>query len=94
MFSSNRFFRLVVCGIGAMDLICIVALSASPNPALIGSPTFGMAVALFVGLAVALHVALIISLRTWGALIPSVASFVAFAALLLVALMKVTGDSL
>lgn len=66
----------------------------NPNPDLVSSRSFGVAVTLFAGAAVALHVALAISLRSRGALIPSVASFVAFAALLLMALMKVTGDSL
>ena len=94
MFSSDRSFRLILCGIGAMYLICIGTLFVSPNPGLVSSQTFGMAAAFFVGAAVALHVALIISLRSWGALIPSVAKFVAFAALLLVALMNVTGSTL
>lgn len=86
--------RLLLCGITVAYLICIGALFVNPNTALISSRPFGIAVLLFVGVAFALHVALVIAWRSWGGALTAVVSLVIFAGLLLMALMKVTGDSL
>ena len=66
----------------------------SPNTAFITSRPFGVAVLVFIAVAVALHMAVVFVTRSWAAFVASAASIVTLAALLLVALMKVTGDSL
>lgn len=86
--------RLLLCGIVVAYLICIGALFMNPNTALISSRPFGFAVLLFVGVAFALHIALVVAWRSWGGILAAVVSLVILAGLLLVALTKVTGDSL
>jgi hypothetical protein len=86
--------RLLFCGIAVAYLICIGALFLNSNTALISSRPFGFAVLLFVGVAFALHVGLVVTWRSWGGALAAVTSLLILAGLLLVALMRVTGDSL
>ena len=86
--------RFLISGIAVVYLICAGAQFMSPNTSLISSQPFGVAVLLFLVVVVALHVAVVIAVRSWEAVILSVLSLAALAVLILVGLMKVTGDSL
>jgi hypothetical protein len=86
--------RLLVGCVAVAYLICVGALFMNANSALTSSRPFGFAVLSFVAVAFALHIALAIVWRSWGGALVAVASLVILAGLLLLALMKVTGDSL
>jgi hypothetical protein len=86
--------RVLMALITAMYLMCIGALFLGPNTAMINSQPFGYAVIGFIAAAVALHVALVFASPSLRTAVAALLSCAALAELLLMALMKVTGDSL
>jgi len=90
----SRTTKGLLYGISATYLVCIAAQFLGPYPDLIYSNAFGVAVLLFLSVAVALHIAVALSVQTLRAAMYSVGSIAILAALVLIGLMKLTGDSL
>jgi len=86
--------RFLFVGVAAVYLVCIAAWFVGPYPALIHSNLWGVGVLVFLIVTVALHAAIIAFMRNRDAVIISVGSLALVAWLILVGLMKITGDSL